>query len=132
MDKKLLEIMNEFSSLNVIVIGEAMLDSYLKGHSDHLCYEAPVPVVSVAEREDIPGGAANTAINIKTLAGRVQFLSVIGSDAEGRALLDVLEERGVSTDHVYVDSTRQTLAKAACDGRDADGCTFRPGQHVTD
>jgi D-beta-D-heptose 7-phosphate kinase / D-beta-D-heptose 1-phosphate adenosyltransferase len=111
MDKKLLEIMNEFSSLNVIVIGEAMLDSYVKGHSDHLCYEAPVPVVSVAEREDIPGGAANTAINIKTLAGRVQFLSVIGSDAEGRALLDALEERGVSSDHIYIDSTRQTLAK---------------------
>jgi D-beta-D-heptose 7-phosphate kinase / D-beta-D-heptose 1-phosphate adenosyltransferase len=111
MDKKLLEIMDEFSSLNVIVLGEAMLDTYLRGSSDHLSYEAPVPVVSISERDHIPGGAANTAINVKTLAGRVQFLSVVGNDAEGRALMDVLEEQGVSTDNVYVDCYRQTLAK---------------------
>jgi D-beta-D-heptose 7-phosphate kinase / D-beta-D-heptose 1-phosphate adenosyltransferase len=111
MDKKLFEIMDEFASLNVIVIGEAMLDTYLRGSSDHLSYEAPVPVVSIAERDDIPGGAANTAINVKTLKSRVHFLSVIGNDAEGRALLDVLEEQKVSTDHVYVDCYRQTLAK---------------------
>jgi D-beta-D-heptose 7-phosphate kinase / D-beta-D-heptose 1-phosphate adenosyltransferase len=63
------------------------------------------------ERENIPGGAANTAINVKTLGGRVHFLSVIGNDSEGRALMDALEESGVSTDDIYLDCCRQTLAK---------------------
>ena len=53
-----LEVMN---GIDVLVIGDAMLDRYLLGSSERLCQEAPVPVVDVAHTERLPGGAANVA-----------------------------------------------------------------------
>src|SRR5207245_6541920 len=87
-----------FAGFHVLVIGEAMLDSYLEGTTDRLCPEAPVPVVAISARRDAPGGAANTAVNVRSLGGRVSFVSVIGQDAEGRQLLQSLKDRGISTE----------------------------------
>ena len=105
------EIVAEFAGRRVVVIGEAMLDRYLHGTADRLCREAPVPVVAVSRREDMPGGAANTAACAAALGAHVTFLSVIGDDAEGHALGAALAARGVSTDAVRVQPGRGTLAK---------------------
>lgn len=110
-NQNIFQLIDAFRSLNVLVIGEAMLDTYLKGSSDRICREAPVPVVEISEREDVPGGAANTAVNTRSLGGEVVFLSVLGDDVEGRILLRVLEEQGVNTQSVLVDPERKTLAK---------------------
>ena len=48
--------------LRVAVLGEAMLDVYLDGAVRRFCPEAPVPVVALAGRTEIPGGAANTVV----------------------------------------------------------------------
>jgi D-beta-D-heptose 7-phosphate kinase / D-beta-D-heptose 1-phosphate adenosyltransferase len=102
---------NAFSDLKVLVIGDAMLDSYLKGSTERLCREAPVPVISLESRENVPGGAGNAAVNIRSLGARVFFLSVIGSDPEGDLLLQALESYGVPTGHIIRRPERQTLAK---------------------
>lgn len=104
-------LVGTFPKLNIIVLGDAMLDSYLEGFSNRLCREAPVPVVTLARRENAPGGAANTAVNISSLGSRVTFLSVIGNDPEGVLLRQALRERGVPTEHLLVHPARQTLAK---------------------
>jgi D-beta-D-heptose 7-phosphate kinase/D-beta-D-heptose 1-phosphate adenosyltransferase len=96
-NNNLLRILSSFSGLRVLVVGEAMLDSYIKGTTDHLCREAPVPVVVVKENEDVPGGAANTAVNVHHLGGQVDFLSVVGDDYEGKVLLGMLERHGITT-----------------------------------
>ena len=106
-----LHLINKFSQLKVLVIGEAMLDSYLEGPSDRLCREAPVPVVTVAERKNAPGGAGNTAVNVCSLGGQAHFISVIGADAEGEMLRESLRARGVSTEQLLVRSNRRTVAK---------------------
>jgi len=111
MNQNLLHFINAFPQLDIVVLGEAMLDSYLHGYSNRLCREAPVPVVSVSEWEDVPGGAANTAVNVHTLGGRVRFLSVIGQDQEGQRLRRALETRGVSGDDLLVHPARRTLSK---------------------
>jgi D-beta-D-heptose 7-phosphate kinase/D-beta-D-heptose 1-phosphate adenosyltransferase len=111
MNMNLVHLIHSFAGFNVVVIGEAMLDSYLTGSSDRLCREAPVPVVTVSDRQDIPGGAANTAVNIRSLGGQPQFLSVVGDDPEWLLLQQALEDRGVSTAHILVHPTRRTLAK---------------------
>jgi len=105
------EIVAKFAGRRVVVIGEAMLDRYLHGTADRLCREAPVPVVAVSRREDMPGGAANTAACAAALGAHVTFLSVIGDDTEGHALGAALAARGVSTDAVRVQRGRGTLAK---------------------
>jgi D-beta-D-heptose 7-phosphate kinase/D-beta-D-heptose 1-phosphate adenosyltransferase len=97
--------------LSVLVVGEAMLDTYLKGATDRLCREAPVPVVAVRERVDAPGGAANAAANARRLGARVTLLSVIGADAEGAALQRALAERDVPGDGLLEQPGRRTLAK---------------------
>lgn len=111
MNAQVRELLERFAGTRVLVIGEAMLDSYLEGSTGRLCREAPVPVVNLADRRDLPGGAANTAVNVAALGGRVSFLSVAGDDFEGKTLRSVLRERGVAARDVIVDRGRRTLAK---------------------
>ena len=100
-----------FAGLNVLVVGEAMLDSYLQGTADRLCQEAPVPVVNLRERQHVPGGAANAAVNLRSLGGIPHLLSVVGDDPEWALLQRALEQHGTTTEDVIVQPDRQTLAK---------------------
>lgn len=100
-----------FSGMRVLVIGDAMLDRYLAGTAGKLCREAPVPIVNVSEWKDAPGGAANTAVNIASMGGRVRFLSVIGDDPEGQALTDCLQKHGIAVTELLRSGRRRTLAK---------------------
>ncbi|HEX2234873.1 MAG TPA: PfkB family carbohydrate kinase, partial [Actinomycetota bacterium] len=86
-----------------------MLDTYLRGTSTRLCQEAPVPIVAVQERIDVPGGAANTAVNAAALGARAALVAVVGADAEGDAVRRTLKERGVAADDVVEDPVRRTL-----------------------
>ncbi|WP_315788826.1 D-glycero-beta-D-manno-heptose 1-phosphate adenylyltransferase [Fischerella sp. JS2] len=104
-------LLDAIAHLNVIVIGDAILDCYLQGFSDRLCREAPVPVVNVTNSDYVPGGAANTAVNVCSIGGQVSFLSVIGDDWEGYLLKQVLSQRGVSPQHLITLPNRRTLAK---------------------
>jgi D-beta-D-heptose 7-phosphate kinase / D-beta-D-heptose 1-phosphate adenosyltransferase len=104
-------LLDAVTNLNIIVIGDAILDCYLEGFSDRLCREAPVPVVTVTNSEYVPGGAANTAVNVRSLGGKVTFISAIGDDGEGSLLCQALSRRSVPSKHLIVQSGRQTLAK---------------------
>ncbi len=105
------DIIDRFAGLRVLVIGDAILDSYSDGTADRLCREAPVPVVSVDSRVDAPGGAANTAANLKRLGAQVDFLSVVGIDYEAALLRQALATEGVNSEHVLSQADRRTLAK---------------------
>ncbi|MFN8472469.1 MAG: D-glycero-beta-D-manno-heptose 1-phosphate adenylyltransferase [Anaerolineae bacterium] len=105
------EIIARFAGLRVLVIGDAILDSYSDGAADRLCREAPVPVVTVDNRVDAAGGAANTAANLQRLGARVDFLSVVGIDYEAALLRQTLAAESVATEHVLSHPGRRTLAK---------------------
>ncbi len=111
MNNDLFHLIENFPDLNVLVIGEAMLDSYFIGNSTRISREAPVPVVVVEDKMDVAGGAANTAVNIHSLGGHPLFLSVIGDDPEGKTLRKAIRSIGISTDWMIVDRERRTLAK---------------------
>jgi D-beta-D-heptose 7-phosphate kinase/D-beta-D-heptose 1-phosphate adenosyltransferase len=104
-------IIETFRDLSVIVIGDAILDVYLDGVTDGLCREAPVPVIGVSAKRNLPGGAANTAVNIARLGAAVTFMTVTGDDRDGVLLRRSLEEQGVPTGEIVTDSARSTLAK---------------------
>jgi D-beta-D-heptose 7-phosphate kinase/D-beta-D-heptose 1-phosphate adenosyltransferase len=97
--------------IDVLVIGDAMLDTYLRGSSDRLCQEAPVPVVSVAGRDDAPGGAANVAANAAALGGRPHLVALGGTDAQGVVLRAALTTAGVDRVTFAAAGERQTLWK---------------------
>lgn len=111
MTADLSRVMEEMGARRVLVVGEAILDSYLEGCAGRLCREAPVPIVDLSRRKDVPGGAANTAANVRALGGTVRFLSVTGDDDEGRLLRRALEVRGVPIGDLLVEPNRGTLAK---------------------
>jgi rfaE bifunctional protein kinase chain/domain len=81
----------------VAVVGDAMLDVYLRGEVDRISPEAPVPVVRVRERKLALGGAANVANNIVTVGARCELVSAIGEDSAGATLRSMLEEVGTDT-----------------------------------
>jgi bifunctional ADP-heptose synthase (sugar kinase/adenylyltransferase) len=70
MNPRLGQLIDAFSGLRVAVLGDAMLDSYLEGTSGRLCREVPVPNVRLNARSDVPGGAANVAVNLRALGSR--------------------------------------------------------------
>src|SRR4051794_28542654 len=110
MNASLSVLIDRFAGLEVVVLGEAMLDVYLEGSAERLCREAPVPIVALNDRRDAPGGAANTAVNVRSLGAQVSFLSVIGGDSEGALLRRSLERHGVSTAHLLAEPSRRTIA----------------------
>lgn len=111
MKEKLKTVIDNFQKLKVLIIGDAILDTYVKGTTERICREAPVPVFTVQSKEHQCGGAANTAINVATLGAEVFFLTVLGKDANARELLDLLKKNKVHTAHILQDKHRVTIAK---------------------
>lgn len=104
------------ASHRVLVVGDVMLDRYWFGAVERISPEAPVPVVRVATEQDRVGGAANVALNVKTLGGQVTLLSMVGQDEPARRLRELLEGHGVAT-VLGQDPGMQTIVKLRVIGR---------------
>ncbi len=100
-----------FAGLPVLVVGDLMVDRYIRGGVSRLSPEAPVPVVDVQHEEFMPGGAGNVAANIAALGGRPVLVSVVGTDVHADRLLAALRNRGVDVDAVVADESRPTILK---------------------
>ncbi|MGR8951307.1 MAG: D-glycero-beta-D-manno-heptose-7-phosphate kinase, partial [Gammaproteobacteria bacterium] len=96
----------DFSRARIIVVGDVMLDRYWSGQAARISPEAPVPVVKVKGSEERIGGAGNVALNIAKLGGKVTLLGVIGDDAEGEKVRQLLEAEGVVCDFVIAEGAR--------------------------
>jgi D-beta-D-heptose 7-phosphate kinase / D-beta-D-heptose 1-phosphate adenosyltransferase len=96
----------DFSKARVLVVGDVMLDRYWSGKAARISPEAPVPVVQIKTIEDRVGGAANVALNIAKLGGKVTLLGVAGDDEEGRIIKHLLESAGVACDLIVEKSSR--------------------------
>ncbi len=86
----------QLAQARVLVVGDAMLDRYWFGAVDRISPEAPVPVVRVNREEERLGGAANVALNVKTLGAQATLLTVVGDDEPARTLQRLLEREGVA------------------------------------
>jgi D-beta-D-heptose 7-phosphate kinase/D-beta-D-heptose 1-phosphate adenosyltransferase len=104
-----LQLLNDFPNKTILVIGDAILDSYLEGSAARLCREAPVPIIDVVKELKYPGGAANTAVNVAELGANCLLLSILGKDRAGDELLKLLSN--VNTYSVLGVAGRQTLFK---------------------
>jgi D-beta-D-heptose 7-phosphate kinase/D-beta-D-heptose 1-phosphate adenosyltransferase len=95
-----METIPEFSSVRILVGGDAMLDEYWFGDASRISPEAPVPVVRASTVDRRAGGAANVALNVAALGAQTRFVAVIGDDTHGRTLAELLETSGVEADLV--------------------------------
>ena len=85
----------DFTGARVLVVGDVMLDRNWIGAARRISPEAPVPVVTIDERRETPGGAANVAMNVAALGGRVSLSGLIGEDEAGYALRGFLADNGI-------------------------------------
>lgn len=95
----------------VAVVGDVILDEYLEGEVSRISPEAPVPVHLVTRTYQVPGGAANTARNIKLAGGDVVLLSVVGRDEAGVQLRSLLEKDKIDGNHLLTVEDRPTIRK---------------------
>ena len=84
----------------ILVLGDVMLDGWWSGSIERLCREAPAPVVDVQNRESVPGGAANTAMNLAALGARVSVAGIIGTDDAGVDLRNQLVAAGIDVTYL--------------------------------
>jgi D-beta-D-heptose 7-phosphate kinase/D-beta-D-heptose 1-phosphate adenosyltransferase len=95
----------------ILVIGDLMLDGWWSGSIERLCREAPAPVVDVQTRESVPGGAANTAMNLAALGARVSVAGIIGTDDAGVDLRNQLVAAGIDVSHLQSHPDMVTTTK---------------------
>ncbi len=123
-------LFKRFEQLNVLIIGDVMIDSYLEGTIERMSPEAPVPVVSVRKRYQRLGGAANVMLNINALGAKATLCSVIGNDIHRDVLMNMMAEHGLDCQGLVSSATRITTVKerVICD----DKHLLRIDEEVTD
>src|SRR6202167_2182329 len=89
------QLKQRLQGARVLVVGDAMLDRYLYGSVDRISPEAPVPVVRVTRQEERLGGAANVALNIKSLGAQATLITVVGDDEPAHRLQQLLQGHGI-------------------------------------
>ena len=79
-DSRFAELLKQFGRKTILVLGDVMLDRFIWGNVSRISPEAPVPVVHVQRESAYPGGAANVALNIAALGGKVSLSGLVGQD----------------------------------------------------
>lgn len=105
------DIFEKFNSLNIMIIGDVMMDSYIWGKVERVSPEAPVPVVKVSNRENRLGGAANVALNVQSLGGRPFICAIIGDDKDGAEFMSLLRNQNLSEQGILEIRNRPTTVK---------------------
>jgi len=105
------EIFDKVKGKKVIIAGDSMIDSYTLGRIDRDSPEAPVPIINIEKKKLKLGGAANVALNIKSLGLEPILCTVIGDDSDGQDFIRLCRENNLDTGGIIVDSARKTTNK---------------------
>lgn len=108
---RLLQLTRRLKGLPVAVIGDLVLDRYWVGRSSRISREAPVLILEFEEERGVPGGAANAAMNVRSLGGRPRLVGRIGGDAAGRDLRRELGLRRIPGTWLTRDPGAGTIVK---------------------
>jgi rfaE bifunctional protein kinase chain/domain len=109
--QELVQLFDRMGQLHVVVVGDVMLDNYWWGDIERISPEAPVPVMALRKKESRLGGAANVALNCRSLGAKVTMAGVIGEDADGELLKKLLNQQGISADLLMSSKHRPTTTK---------------------
>src|SRR3954471_17920162 len=91
---RLIDLLQSGADKRIAIVGDAMLDVYLRGDVERISPEAPVPVVRIRDKELALGGAANVAQNVSAIGAVADLVCAVGEDAEGQVVKTMLREIG--------------------------------------
>ena len=104
--------MMDFSAIEVLCVGDVMLDRFVYGEMERISPEAPVPVLRLTRTREMAGGVGNVASNILSLGGRAVLVGLVGQDAPGAALRAIVAGQGCSTSGLVGSASRPTICKS--------------------
>lgn len=105
------DLFDSFNDKKIMIVGDMMLDIYMKGKVERISPEAPVPIVAVTETFSRLGGAANVAQNLKTLGAEPILCSIVGNDEKANELLNAMTEQNMIVDGIIKSDDRITTRK---------------------
>jgi len=105
------KLLEQFSSVKVLIVGDVMLDRYWWGSVSRISPEAPVPVVRLEKTSLAAGGAANVAANVVGLGAETFLFGIVGDDAEAQSLAEILENSNIAADYLIALENHQTTVK---------------------
>lgn len=108
---RLKALIDDFSRLRLLVVGDLVIDEYVWGDVDRVSPEAPVPVVQVRDETVVLGGAANVVRNLLALGARAALVSIVGDDEAGNRARKLVAELGVESDGLVLARGRATPRK---------------------
>ncbi len=103
------KLINQFTRLKVVVIGDFIMDEYIECTALGMSREDPTVVVSPESNNRFIGGAGIVAAHARAMGADVSFISVAGADEPGRYARDKLGELGVRVSFVEDESRPTTL-----------------------
>ncbi len=111
MQQRIQQAFSRFNQLNILIIGDVMIDAYMWGKVNRISPEAPVPVISVTERENRLGGAANVALNIQALGANPVMCALIGNDDKGQLFKELMADCQMTHEGILTSASRKTTVK---------------------
>jgi D-beta-D-heptose 7-phosphate kinase / D-beta-D-heptose 1-phosphate adenosyltransferase len=111
MNATLSSLLARLPQVSVLVVGDLILDHYVRGTTERISPEAPVPVVLYQDEQYIAGGAANVARNIAASGARAVCVGIAGKDLEMEILAGALHAIGMGTEFIVSSQMRRTNTK---------------------
>lgn len=108
---KIEELLQSFTQKRILIVGDVMVDAYYIGKVTRISPEAPVPIIQLENQEERLGGAANVAFNVQSLGATPILCSVVGADAAGRRLIQLVNDLQLPTEGFIQSDTRRTTIK---------------------
>jgi rfaE bifunctional protein kinase chain/domain len=104
-------LFGNFEEQRILVLGDVMIDAYLRGSVERVSPEAPVPIVNLKKSEERLGGAANVALNLLAMGATPILCAFVGDDTGGNTFSWLLEKRGMSSEGILKSDKRTTTIK---------------------
>lgn len=117
MSAELIELVQRMGQPRVLVVGDLMLDRYIWGDAERISQEAPVILLKADKREERLGGASSVATMLRALGARVTLAGVVGADADGARIRQILTDLGIDHEAVITDTHRPSTVKERYIGR---------------
>lgn len=107
----LANVLSRLEPVQILVIGDILLDTYTIGKAKRISPEAPVAVVNVHREEHRPGGSGNVILNLISLGAKVKVIGRVGKDWGGMTIIEALKSEGVDTSTIFFQNQYQTPVK---------------------
>src|SRR5919206_5011412 len=117
MTADLIELVQRLGQPRVLVVGDVMLDRYVWGNAERVSQEAPVLLLHADRREERLGGASSVATMLRALGAKVSLCGVVGADADGHRIRQMLNDLGIDHEGVVSDPDRPSTVKERYIGR---------------